>query len=80
MSTILNTIENPFEGWTTVEDAAGLIGRSKHTLYSWVKTGKITCFSVGKKIMVVNIEEVRNYAQNRRPLKSGSIDKTPESE
>jgi len=75
MQSTAKVLDNPFEGWTTVEDAADIVGRSKQTLYSWVKAGKISCYSVGKRMRVVNIEEVREFSQKNPPPRLQPFDK-----
>lgn len=62
-------IDNPFEGWTTIEDAADMVGRDHSTLRYWADNGKIACFPVGRKMRVVNIEEVKAYSGDARQNK-----------
>jgi len=72
--------ENPFEGWTTIEEAADIVGRTKGTVRFWANRGKITSHYVGRKMRVVKIEEVRQYSQDnpgyrrRRMQKSKIVD------
>jgi excisionase family DNA binding protein len=61
--------ENPFEGWTNIEEAAELVGRHKATVQNWAKQGFITSYPLGKKTRVVNIEEVKAYAATHLPHK-----------
>lgn len=68
-------LDNPFEGWTTIEEAAQIIGRNKRTVWGWAIKGKISCFPVGKKMRVVNIEEVREFAEKYSPPRSKVVDK-----
>jgi len=61
-----NALDNPFIGWTTINDAADIIGRDKEVLRFWAAKGWITCYPVGKKMRVVNIDEVRSFS-NKNP-------------
>lgn len=63
--------DNPFDGWTTIEEAAEMIGRGNATVRGWANKGWIRCYSVGRKVRLVNIKEVTDCAQVRRPLKRG---------
>lgn len=69
-------LDNPFEGWTTIEDAAETIGRNKTTLYGWASKGWISCFTVGQKVKLVNLEEVREFAEKHSPPRPRSVDKS----
>lgn len=69
-------LENPFVGWTTIEEASEIIGRNKRTVWLWVNKGRISCFQVGKKIRVVNIEEVREFSEKHSPPRHSVVDKT----
>lgn len=60
---------NPFEGWTTIEEAAEIVGRQKATLHYWAKHGSIEAHYVGRKVRLVNIEEVKAYAEKNPPYK-----------
>jgi hypothetical protein len=75
----MNNSHNPFEGWTTIEDAARIIGRSKAIISQWANKGFITSHTVGQKMRVVNIEEVQAYAATRKPYKKKALDKTRNS-
>jgi len=65
MSELANNEKNPFEGWTVLEEAASLVGRDYKTIRSWANNGFITCYRVGQKIRLVNVEEVRRFSNNR---------------
>jgi hypothetical protein len=80
MQATARVLDNPFVGWTTIEDAAETIGRSKTTLYGWASKGWISCFTVGQKVKLVNLEEVREFAEAHPPLRPRSIDKTASME
>lgn len=54
---------NPFEGWTTIEEAAEIVGRGNSTIRYWVEQGFISSYSIGRKVRVVNIEEVKAYSE-----------------
>lgn len=58
---------NPFEGWTNIEEAAKLVGRHKATVRHWADQGFITSYPLGKKGRVVNIEEIKAYAATHLP-------------
>jgi excisionase family DNA binding protein len=59
--------KNPFEGWTTIEEAAEIIGRSKVTVRRWVDRGFIPAYPIGRKVRAVNLEQVRAYAAEHKP-------------
>jgi predicted site-specific integrase-resolvase len=63
--------KNPFEGWTTLQEAARLLGRDGAILRYWAKKGYIQCYEVAPKVRLVNFEEVRAYAQEHKPHTSG---------
>jgi hypothetical protein len=56
------TRENPFTGWTTIEEAADIIDRDRSVIRYWADIGKIECYPVGRKMSLVNIEEVKAYS------------------
>ena len=62
-------LDNPFEGWTTIQEAADILGRDQSTIRYWADNGKVACYSVGRKVRVVNLNEVKNYAESS-PTKS----------
>lgn len=57
-----DTEVNPFEGWTTIEEAAEIIKRQNTTVHYWARNGSIRCYRVGRKVKLVNIDEVKDYA------------------
>lgn len=63
MHTPAKVLNNPFEGWTTIEEAAELIGREKTTIRGWANKGWIRCFSVGRKVRLVNLDEAREFSE-----------------
>jgi hypothetical protein len=67
--------ENPFEGWSTLTDAARKIGRDPSTVRVWTKRGWITSHIVGNSVIMVKIDEVREYSEKHPPIKTRSIDK-----
>ncbi len=75
MQVTAKVLDNPFEGWTTIEEAAQLIGREKVTIRGWANKGWISCFYVGRKVRVVNIEEVREFSEKHSPPKPRLVDK-----
>lgn len=76
MQVTAKILDNPFEGWTTIEEIADMIGRDKTTVHSWAKRGLISCFQVGRKMRVVNIEEVREFAEKHPSPRYRTVDKT----
>ncbi len=66
MSKPEQTIENPFAGWTTIEEAADMINRDRSVIRYWADIGKIACFPVGRKMSLVNIDEVKAYSATVR--------------
>lgn len=62
--------DNPFEGWTTIEEAADIIGRTKGTIRFWANKGKIESHYVGRKMRVVNVDEVRQYSEDNPGYRS----------
>jgi hypothetical protein len=75
MQATARVLDNPFEGWTTIEEAAELIGRRKSTIGYWANKGWVSCFSVGRRVKLVNIDEVRDFAEQNPPVPRRSIDK-----
>jgi excisionase family DNA binding protein len=63
---------NPFVGWTTLEEAAEMIGRDRSTVRYWAEHGKIACYPVGRRVRVVNIQEVKTYSEEVSQRKPGS--------
>ncbi len=66
MTQTADTKTNPFAGWTTIEDAAAMVGRDHSLIRKWANDGSIASYPVGRKVRVVNIEEVKAYDQQRR--------------
>ena len=60
--------DNPFDGWTTIEDAALSMGLQNTTIRRWANAGRIRSYPIGRRTRVVNIEEVRNFARGRVPM------------
>ena len=44
------------EGLLSVEDAAEALGRSRMTLYRWIKKGKIISFRFNGRTLIPNVE------------------------
>lgn len=59
-------LENPFEGWASIDEAARIVGFNRTTVTYWADQGYITAYPVGQRMRVVNLEEIRNYAEERR--------------
>jgi excisionase family DNA binding protein len=62
-----NGSHNPFEGWTTIEEAAEIVGRPKGTVRRWAEQGFINSHPLGRKVRAVNIEELKAYAAAHQP-------------
>lgn len=60
-------IPNPFVGWTTIEDAAILLQRNNTTIRGWADRGVITSYMVGRKVRLVNLDEVRAQSEKTPP-------------
>lgn len=56
-------LDNPFKGWTTIQEAADILGREQSTIRYWADKGKIACYPVGRKVRVVNLDEVKKYSK-----------------
>jgi predicted site-specific integrase-resolvase len=59
--------KNPFEGWTSIPEAARQLGRDRTVIYYWVRKGYIRSFEVAPKVILINLEEVRDYANRHAP-------------
>lgn len=66
MTQTADTKVNPFAGWTTIEDAAAMVGRDHSLLRKWANDGLIAAYPVGRKVRLVNIEEVKAFDLQRR--------------
>lgn len=42
----------------TVEEAAGLLGVKRQTVYLWVRQGSIPCYRVGKRLIKFDADEL----------------------
>jgi hypothetical protein len=62
-------IENPFEGWAPLDEAAHIVGWSRSAVTYWADQGYIVSFPVGQRVRVVNLDEVKAYADERRRTK-----------
>ncbi len=60
---------NPFEGWTTAEDAANIIGRARSTVQGWINQGAVQAYRVGTddSIILVNVDELQRYSDKNPP-------------
>ena len=52
---------NPFEGWMGLADASDTLGRDITLVRKWIRQGKVRAFTFGQRIIVVNIDELREY-------------------
>jgi hypothetical protein len=68
--------KNPFEGWSTLSDAARKVGRNPSTVRLWMTRGLIKSYIVGNSVILVNIDEVRAMSEKYPPYKTWGIDKT----
>lgn len=80
---MLNTAEvldNPFEGWVTLDEASRIVNRDHSTIRFWADTDRITAYRIGNsRVRVVNVEEVKEYSEQatrietpKRKRRSGS--------
>jgi excisionase family DNA binding protein len=65
-------LQKIFEEWTTIEEAAEIVQRDRTVIRYWVETGKIACYPIGRRIRVVNIEEVKMYSEEVAMRKPGA--------
>lgn len=84
MTTNGNSKSNPFEGWTTIEEAAEIVGRDNTTVRGWADRGLIASYAVGRKVRVVEVAEVQSYSDKvgrRKPKQRlrESVDKISET-
>jgi excisionase family DNA binding protein len=68
----LDGIPNPFGGWTTIEEASEMLQRNNTTIRGWADRGRITCYMVGRKVRLVNLDEVRAYSEKHPPRTESS--------
>ncbi len=61
-------LENPVEGWVTIQEAADIIGFSGNAVSYWADQEYITAFPIGttRKIRIVFLEQVKAFAEERR--------------
>lgn len=74
--TIGRVHQNPFVGWTSLEEVAQLIGRDNATVRGWANKGWITSFTIGRRIRLVNIDEVKAFAEKAPTPRPRLVDKT----
>ena len=61
--------ESPFEGWTTMDEAAKIVERDHSTIRYWADNGKIACYRIGNsRVRVVNVDEVKEYSAQANRL------------
>ena len=62
-------LEDFFTCWTTMKDAANIVGRDHSTIRYWADNGKIRSFNLGSSnVRVVNIKEVQEYSEQANRL------------
>jgi excisionase family DNA binding protein len=66
MTDALLNEKNPFEGWVTLQEAALIIGRDNSVVRYWAKKGYIKAHKVGRRTKLVNLEQVKAYAENHQ--------------
>lgn len=59
-------LENPFADWVPLDEAAQNVGWSRSAVTYWADQGYIACFPVGQRIRLVNLDQVKEYANGRR--------------
>jgi hypothetical protein len=59
-------LENPFSGWVPLDEASQVVGWSRSAVTYWADQGYIACHPVGQRVRLVNLDEVREYAAERR--------------
>jgi hypothetical protein len=67
------TMDNPFIGWTTIQDAAEKIGRDPTVVRYWANQGYITAYTIGKNTRIVRLEEVIEYARRLNESNNGKV-------
>lgn len=66
---IIELIENPVAGLTTIEAAARIVGRASNTLRHWINRGWIASFSlVESPVVLVRVQEVAEHSNEKRQL------------
>jgi excisionase family DNA binding protein len=69
-------IENPFEGWVTIDEAASTVNRPHSTVRKWVKEGRITAYRIGNSaIRLVFLDEVKEYSKQALRYKTRKTDR-----
>lgn len=61
-----HALNNPFMGWVPLDEAAQIVGWSRSAVTYWADQGYIDCFPVGQRVRVVNVDQVKEYAAERR--------------
>lgn len=63
------TVENPFDGWVTINEASDITNRNHATVCYWIKTGKIRAYPVGSYgLRLVKLDEVKDYSSKAHRL------------
>ena len=66
MTETTQTVDNPFEGWVPLDEAAQIVGFSRTAVRYWADQGYIQAHTVGQRIRLVHVDEVTTYANERR--------------
>lgn len=62
-------LDNPVEGWVTLNEASEIVNRDISTIRYWVSKDKIRCYRVGTSaIKIVNVAEVVAYSEQATRL------------
>lgn len=56
-------------------DAANQLGRDPTTVRAWLTRGLITGYTIGKNVILVNLEEVRKLSEKYPRSKGWAVDK-----
>lgn len=72
-------LPNPLIGWKIIGEAASDVGFTRKTLTYWADQGYITSYYVGGRARIVNMTEVKAYAQKRHDAKKRAQDRKQSS-
>jgi hypothetical protein len=66
---VIEMVENPTDGLTTIEAAARQVGRASNTIRSWITRGWIDSYPLhASPVMLVRVEEVAACSEEKPPL------------
>ncbi|RLP74368.1 DNA-binding protein [Mycetocola tolaasinivorans] len=52
------------QAWATVKDAAAIIGRTRKTIYGWIRDDRLEC--IGGQVYMPDVEELYAVMSRRR--------------